>query len=377
MNCSEAAECVSALFDGAPISREVAGHLSDCQECRVRLNEYAEMSAELRRMASAAAPQSIPEGQWRLAEPPAANWLKKWRGTMRIPRFAFALMVLSLVALSLFTGLFLTRAKETYRWFQYELSGRDGKMITRGTVPTNPGGNPYYDSEAGMSYADGTVWFHVRMLEQVGEAEKIGARTLWHPRGEPYGNQFYERLRRMPEREFLYSPGEGLKIPVDGYGNLEIKGHFESTLPENVRMGLYPEDGKFRVNPPVVLVRGKEMLMKGDMGGGYASLDESYFAYGDQEHGWYLFSAKPIAGAVEGTLTMNQIEFELDGRHYFLFTGDPILFGRVKIWVKHYPSIQDFDPTSPGMDWAAENGPALAFGELKNLAVEKEGSSLK
>ena len=59
------------------------------------------------------------------------------------------------------------------------------------------------------------------------------------------------------------------------------------------------------------------------------------------------------------------------------FTGDPILFGKAKIWVKHFPSIQDFDPTSPRMDWAAENGPALAFGELRNLAVEKEGSSLK
>ncbi len=225
-----------------------------------------------------------------------------------------------------------------------------------------------------MNYADGTVWFHLRMLGQIGETERIGARTLWLPVGE---RDKWERVRGMPEREFLYSPGEELKIPVEGYGNLEIKGQFESTVPEVVQRGLYPEDGKFRISPPVVLIREKEMLMKGDMGGGQLSIDKSYFAYGDQDHGWYLFSAKPIAGAVEGTLTMNQIEFKLDDRHYFLFTGDRILFGKVKIWVKHFPSIQDFDPTSPRMDWAAENGPALAFGELRNLAVEKEGSSLK
>ena len=112
------------------------------------------------------------------------------------------------------------------------------------------------------------------------------------------------------------------------------------------------------------------MLMKGDMGGGNVSIDKSYFAYGDQSEGWYLFSAKPLAGAVEGTLKMNQIEFVLGGKHYFLFTGDPILFGSVKVWVKHYAFIKDADPTSPGENWSAEN-PALALGELKNLAVEK------
>src|SRR5580704_11921714 len=64
MNCAEAAECVSALFDGEPISRETAAHLSDCEECRARLNDYAEMGAELRDLAGASAPQAIPEGQW-------------------------------------------------------------------------------------------------------------------------------------------------------------------------------------------------------------------------------------------------------------------------------------------------------------------------
>jgi hypothetical protein len=366
MNCIEVAEHVSALFDGEPISREATVHLSNCEECRGRLNRYAEIGAELRRMASAGAPQTIPEGRWKLAEPASANWLTIWRETMRIPRFVFALMVVALLALS--TGLFLTRAKETHRWFQYGLVGRDGKNIVTGTVPTNPPkGNPYYDLEAGMTYADGTVWFQVRFVEQVGEAEKFTARTLWVPRGDHHGPTL-ERLRSMPEREFFYS-GEDLKISVEGYGNLEIKGHFESTLPENVRMGLYPEDGMFRIDPPVVLVREKEMLMKGDMGGGQVSMDKSYFAYGSQAEGWYLFSSKAIAGATEGTLTSNQIEFMLDGKQYFLFTGNPILFGSVKIWVKHYATIRDADPTSP--PGADQNIPQLAFGELANLSAEK------
>lgn len=371
MNCKEAAECVSALFDGEPISRETAAHLSECQECRVRLNEYAEMGSELRDMASASAPQAIPEGRWRLAEPAAANhWLRKWRGTMRVPRFAFALMLVALLALSLLTGLSLTRAKGTDRWFQFEVLGRDGKMIMGGAIPPNGEGNPYYDGEAGMPYADGTVWFHVRALERVGGIEKIGVRALWHVRGEQYGDKFFETFRNMPEREVLYSPGEDLKIPVEGYGTLGIKGHFESTVPELVRRGMYPEYGKFRIDPPVLLVRENDLLGKYFSGGGELSLGTSYFAYGQQDQGWYVFSSKPMEGAVEGAITMSQIEFQLDGKQYSLFTGGPIVFGKASIWVKHYTSIKDADPTSSGENWEAEN-PALAFGALKNLVGEK------
>jgi hypothetical protein len=366
MNCSEAADCVSALFDGEPISREMAAHLSDCEACRERLNDYAEMGAELRDVACASSPQVIPEGHWRLAEPAAANnWLGKWRGTMRIPRFAFALMILGLLALS--TGLFLTRAKETYRWFEYEVRDRDGKMIMHGAVRSNAEWNPYGDAEAGWPHGDGTVWFHIRMLGQVGEAERIGAKTLWLPKGE--GDK-WESLYKMPEREFLYSPDEDLKIPVDGYGNVIIKGHFESTLPETVRREMYPEDGRFRIDPPVLLVHDKELLGKYIGGGGELLLGGSYFAYGQRDQGWFVFSSKPVAGAVEGTLTMNQIEFTLDGKQYSLFTGDPIVFGRINIWVKHYASIRDADPTSSGDGWQGSE-PRLAFGELQNLTAEK------
>jgi hypothetical protein len=293
--------------------------------------------------------------------------MRKWRGTMRIPRFAFALMLVALLVLSLSAGLFLTRAKETYRWFQYEVLGRDGKMIMAGAVPPNGEGNPYYDAGAGMRYSDGIVWFKVRMMERMGDAEKIGVKAWWVPKGE---NRADERQVNMPEQEFLYSPSKDLKIPVEGYGNLEIKGQFSPTLPETVGRGLYPEWGKFRIDPPVLLVRDRDVLGRFDSGGGELSLAMSYFAYGQQDQGWYLFSAKPIEGAVEGTLTMNDIEFTLDGKRYSVLTADPIVFGRTRVWVKHYASIKDADPTSPGDGWQG-NVPRLAFGELQNLTVEK------
>lgn len=148
-----------------------------------------------------------------------------------------------------------------------------------------------------------------------------GAVVVVHGNPDPFA-----KMRNTAERAFFYSPSDDLTIPVKGYGNLAIRGHFESTPPFKVQRGLDPGYGRFRIDPPVVLVREKEMLGKFDGEGRQVLLDKSYFAYGTQLTGWYLFSAKPIAGAVEGTLKMNQIEFGLDGKRYLLLTGDPTFF---------------------------------------------------
>jgi hypothetical protein len=278
-------------------------------------------------------------------------------------------MVFLLFALT--TGLFLVSAKEKNRWFRYQLRGRDGKMIVSATVPIDPGGDPYYDVDGGMPESDGTVWFHLRALGLNGELEKIGARTVWILRGASAGEAI-AKMSRLPEREFLYAPGEKLTIPVDGYGNLGLDGQFQSKLPDTVRSGLYPQDDTFQILPPVALVRADRLLSKADFGGGHYSPNDSYFAYHSPKNGWYVFSAKPQEGAAEGTITRNQIEFNLENYNYVLLAAAPITFGTAKVWVKHYAAIEQADPLS---GWQAqsvqEEYPELAFGELRNLTVEK------
>ena len=281
---------------------------------------------------------------------------------MRIPRFAFALMVLLLLALT--TGLLLVSAKERNRWFQFQVYGGDGKKIVSATVPADSGGDPYYDIEAGMPGSDGTVWFLLRALEQDNGTEKVGARALWVPHGVPPGN--WTKIRALPERQYVCVPGRKLPIPVDGYGDLEIDCQFQAKLPDNVRFGLYPPDDAFQILPPVVFVRGDRMLSKADIGGGQYQRQRGYFAYYSPGNGWYLFSSKPLEGAVEGKISGNQVDFELDGQRHFLFTGAPITFGTASIWVAHYSSIAEADSSS---SWTAagHDTPEFAFGELQNL----------
>jgi len=101
-------------------------------------------------------------------------------------------------------------------------------------------------------------------------------------------------------------------------------------------------------------------------------MTKSYFAFGTQDDGWYVFSAKPIEGAVAGAVTMNQIEFAMEGQRHFLLAGMPITFGSINIWVKRYAAIKDADPFSSWPNNSRNTGSAeLAFGELKNLTNYK------
>jgi len=365
MNCEKAAEFVSALFDGERIPREAAEHIGGCTSCGDRMQEYAVMGAELRRSAimnQAPARPALPErgGFFSIL------WQKS-TARVRIPRFAFVMMLLLLVTLS--ASLAITRANNSERWFQYKLSGRDGKSIVTATVPSNPNGNPYYDVDAGMSYPEGTVWFYLRVLGRAGNQERILAKTFWVAKGSQFAP---EGIQGAPSREFLAASGRDLKIPVDGYGSLNLNGRFEAVLPENVRNGLYPEDDKVRIYPPVALIRGNTMVSKGDSGGGQFSTTDSYFAFGSDEQGWYFFAPKPIEGWTQGTISVNQIEFNMDGERHFLLAGMPITFGSVPVWVKRYASIRGADPSSHWDSAGAKPGVAyLVFGKLENLRDQK------
>ena len=100
MTCEEAAEFVSALCDHETIPQAAAGHIGACASCQSRLREYIEMGVELRRVASL---ESLEEARPRAWEKRQANlsiwWQKGWE-TMRIPRIAFALLIMGIVGLT-------------------------------------------------------------------------------------------------------------------------------------------------------------------------------------------------------------------------------------------------------------------------------------
>jgi len=347
MNCAEAAECVSALFDGEAISREVAAHLADCHECRVRLNEYAEMGAELRDMASAPAPQAIPEGRWRLAEPAAANnWLRKWRGTMRIPRFAFALMLGVIFVLS--GGLALVKARSVARGPVLVLRAR---ISGRGVVASCTGRvTPEQDMcSFGALAPPGSLTASLRFISRDGDRVQIGIRTKYEPPGKTPATGYDEELRDVPLERFWMDPDKPLSVPIAGFGTMEIYGEFRDhePPPPDPDATLDPGPDELRIWSPF-LIRDNRILA--DMSFAYAGtrvqpLDLAIVLYVPKQ-GRFVFSLKPFDGAIEADIQANRIQFAENGHSYLLITGGPVArTGYAHVWVLHQP---EWRPVGPG-----------------------------
>jgi len=361
MNCAEAAECVSALFDGEPISREAAAHLSDCEECRVRLNEYAEIGAELRGVASSASAQAIPEGRWRLAGPAAAtNWLRKWRGTMRIPRFAFALMLIAIFALS--GGLALVKARAggngpvlllSFKIPQGDKAWDCALRTDRGTDSDQQ--NDHARCAFFGANLPGWLAVSARFIRREGERVQLGIKTNFTPAAamqRQYTHKFEFRMfDGIPEQEYWLEPDRKLKVVVAEFGTLEVSGEFLDHMPvlaSNPRETLDPGEAEFRILSPV-LIRDNQMLV--NMGRASAAPDEkdAGVMLHIPKEGLFIFSPVPFEEGAEVAVRhgSNQIEFTAEGKSYLLVTGAPITRAE-HVWVQHLPDWRPAKPSDGG-----------------------------
>lgn len=336
MNCKEAAECVSALFDGEPISREVAAHLSDCPECRVRFNEYAEMGSELRDVASAVTSGAIPEGQWRLTEPAAANnWLRKWRGTMRIPRFAFALMLIAIFALS--GGLALVKARP----------GEDGPavLLTFKLPRTGQVSHCTFDTRKveGQSCSHGTgvgvsgyVSFSARYVKREADRVQLAIKALYSQSNT--GSRSSDGLMSAPEEEYWLEPDRVLGVEVSGLGTMEISGQFLDympAMPQRPAEPLDPGRDEFRLWHPVLICENRVVADLSGFSTTDTGNDAATWLYAPGL-GRFVFSSVPFEGATEGKIQISQISFTLAGKSYRVLTGAPISRTE-RVWVLHQP----------------------------------------
>ncbi len=357
MNCSEAAECVSALFDGEPISREAAAHLAGCEACRARLNNYAVMGAELRDVASAAAPQAIPEGHWKLAGPAAAtDWLTKWRGTMRIPRFAFALMLIAIFALS--GGLALVKARP----------GGNGPWLLL-TFKVPPNGKVMHCStktdhetevcSLGVLDLPGHIWISVRFIKREGERVQLAIKNVYHDpaaaQRELNGETAQAALRNVLTQEYWLEPDRTLGVQVAGLGTIIVSGQFrerEPVMANDPQEPLDPEPDEFRLLYPV-LIRDNQVVVNLAGGSATATGSEPAVVLFSPGLGRFIFSPVPFQGAIQAKVQASQVSFILEGKEYLLLTGAPITRSE-HVWVLHQP-----DWRRPASESNASAGPFI------------------
>jgi hypothetical protein len=350
VGCAEATQFVSALCDGEMIPVAAAAHIGECAACGGRLKEYVEMGSELRRIASLQALTETKAPVWGQDRRVRPNWwLKGWE-TMRIPRFAFALLLAAVVVLGSSLAivkvgahtegpvLMLTAKTASGHTIRCALSLVDKKAASCGSVQVVAG--------------RGGEAFEFRVISKQGDRIELGLRAKFLT---GVGSLSSEETERLPEATYWFQPGEKLEAKMEESEPMSVTGELVDHMPTSLAVGgdeqLDPNPNEVRFVVPV-LVRGKDVVY--DFDGMTVMSDE-------KDHGLelyvphdgrYLVSLAPLEGGVEGQIHDSRVTFELSGQSYQFLTGAPVARGE-RIWILHLPDGKD---SSPGNEHAFVSG---------------------
>ncbi len=346
MICDEAAEYVSALYDGETIPRGAAAHIGECESCRAQLRDYLEIGAELRRVASLEAPAETPRIVWDEQGRASTSWWQRGWERMSVPRLVFASLVLAVVGLASSlvvvgvkantegTVMMLRIANASGQSHPCALSAADKKRASCGLVGAVPGGMLIYK---------------VDLLSKDGDRVELAVRSKVVP-AHP-GSHSYSPfdLDASTEKRYWFEAGETLQIEVAGGNPMVVTGEWTDHMPTPMagNREVDPKAGELRMNSPLLL-KGSEVV--GDMEGGLASVDQS--GWGVMIYwpgiGRYVVSLSPMEGAVQANVDLNRLSFQIDNQKYVFVTGTPIARSATA-WVQYEPNYRPSPDSGHGL----------------------------
>lgn len=357
MICIEVAEFVSALCDGEIIPPAAAEHIGACTACQALLRDYLDLGAELRRTASLEQSAPVPARAWTRPSNPLTAFLQKGKGTMRIPRLAFAAMIAGIVILASTLAVVKVGARATGTVVLLNTAGPDGPLwdCPLSTLDTKPACDWY--GKIGSQY----LAYRVRLLSRDGGRVQLEIRTRTYSRGEDLSAFTHDTDPAAKVREAWFEPGQPLKVAVTDVGALTLTGEWMDHMP--ILMGsqgqdISPGPNELRFGRPLLL---KDKVVVGDLAGvigGIYSTDtlDRASAFYIPGQGRFLISLLPMKGAVEARVAFSRISFEDGGHSWELVNGIPVCRAD-HIWVLHQP---DFKRNAAG-----EDGDHVSFGNPK------------
>lgn len=347
MECNESQPFVSALYDGEHIPADAADHINGCAECRRQLQEYAAMGAELK-LAASRAEEILSGPEWLRSSSPCPRLLNARALTARVmvPRFALGLGIIAILALSV--GLTLVRAQTRAKWFQFQLYPAE-----------MPGQLPPRVAKAGYREPRCWHWGVISATQNVcamvsvtaikrGEVQlAIKARRYHEPDNwkvehnmgglypaYPETNQVEKDMGNLPGTNYIYVPGQTLEIPIEGGGELVLKGQVSDEQPKLAwGLPLNPRPDELVLNH-TTFIRDKTVLLPPGGTSGIISTDHAFFM-NFPGAGFFTLALQPFEGAVQGEAEWGEIHFTIDGHKYFLLSESPITGGDQPhtIWV--------------------------------------------
>lgn len=342
MKCENAAEFISALYDGETIPRTAAEHVGLCKACQSQLKEYVEIGVELRRVASLEVDSEVKDRTWQVQRGTIRRWWQKGWETMRIPRLAFALSLMVVVALSSGLTLIGVRAHEhgNVAILKIALPG-EGTGTSSMSCPLSIEDKNYSDCDNSVGMRSGSFSYQIKLLSRDGNRIQLGVRTAFVNRANS-AETVAQKLQGATEREYWFEPGETLKIDVEGLGPVAVTGEWQDHMPYFARMdvehNLEPGPNELRMISPILLRNDRVVF---DAQGGAATSNGPHAAFwvnvpGD---GVYVVSMSPLPDSVQAHAVDNRVAFEIGGQTYQFVTGAPIT-REEKVWILHRSSAK-------------------------------------
>jgi hypothetical protein len=224
MRCEEAGEFVSAICDGESIPASAAEHVGQCEICRCRLKEYSEIGAELRLVASLESSGRPEVRQWRKEQRVRSNWWQRGWETMRIPRLAFALLLI--VEVGLGSNLLIGRVRAHTRGKVLMLAAKppEGHTLLCGLFLAHTADFCRFVQTEGAAGGRGVYTF--RIISEDGENVRLGIRSE-----RAYSKVSNDDIDGLPETSYWFKAGETLRVNVPGSGEMAINGELWDHYP--------------------------------------------------------------------------------------------------------------------------------------------------
>lgn len=342
MTCNEAAEYTSALCDGESIPPGAAEHIRECEFCHGRMRDYVTMGMEIRRIAILEAATAVPSRIEIKPQNTLKQWLQKGWETMKIPRLAFAALLIGIIALGSTLAVVKVRAHDT------------GTVVLLSTV--GPTKDPFMDCPLStvdknqascmsiLDVGERVLEYKLSFISRDGGRVLLGIRTSSHPISPGTRSYGPSDLDNEPAMEIWLQPGEPAKIDVADIGTLTLSGEWLDHMPILVGQGgqdLSPAAGELRFAGPL-LIKDRKLVgdLLGSIGGIFSTDDQDWASaiYLPGE-GRFLIAQVPMTGAVEAHVAISRISFEEGGHAWEIANGVPITRAD-HLWVLHQPGFK-------------------------------------
>lgn len=346
MNCTVAAEFVSALCDGEIIPSDAAAHIGECEQCQARLREYSAMGVEMRRIASLEATPPLEPRIWHRSENRLATlWQKGWE-SMRIPKFAFALLVIAVIALasSLAVNKVGAHSEGNVVLLHVDVGSEEPVTCPLSVVDKNSDVCLFYPTIKGRN-----LGYRIKLLDHDGNRVRIEIRAKDF--GSAIGSHSFSvsEMDNVAGQEYWFQPGEPLKIDMAEAAPLSITGEWMDhmpVMPNQNNQAIDPGAGELRVTSPMLI---RDNAVIGDLEGAMTTQTKPqaaawlYF----QHQGDFTISSTQMKDSLPAEVALNRISFKENGHSYVIVTAAPVVRGN-HVWVLHRAGFRPAPPNSDG-----------------------------